>query len=137
MRCVFRTTHCCLCTVCPLLSRITQDTIQPTDTASNTTTSTPMPAMKVVNFSIHRHSQYIEFDLIRAQGVIGNCVVACTLVDNLDRVLVLEHSLHRSSKQLHANSTKLTTVLQLDNSDMLYWFVVYTLDILVCTLEIQ
>ncbi len=53
MRCVFSAcdTYCCLCTVCPLLSRITQDTIQPTDTASNRATSTPMPAMKVVEFS--------------------------------------------------------------------------------------
>ncbi len=53
MRCVFRATHSCLCTVCPLLSRITQDTIQPTDTASNRATSTPMPAMKVVELSVH------------------------------------------------------------------------------------
>ncbi len=37
-----------VCAQCPLLSRITQDTIQPTDTASNRATSTPMPAMKVV-----------------------------------------------------------------------------------------
>ncbi len=51
MRCVFRTTHCCLCTVCPLLSRITQDTIQPTDTASNRAAITPMPAMRVVELS--------------------------------------------------------------------------------------
>ncbi len=47
MRCVFRTTHCCLCTVCPLLSRITQDTIQPTDTASNRAARIPMPAVRV------------------------------------------------------------------------------------------
>ncbi len=50
---MFRTTHCCLYTVCPLLSRITHDTIQPTDTASNRATSTPMTAMKVVELPAH------------------------------------------------------------------------------------
>ncbi len=58
MRCVFTCdTYCCLYTVCPLLSRITQDTIQPNDTASNRATSTPMPAMKVVELLVHA-----EFD---------------------------------------------------------------------------
>ncbi len=101
MRCVFRAcdTYCCLCTVCLLLSRITQDTIQPTDTASNRATSTPMPAMKVVELSVH-----VEFDLIVVRVVIGNCVVVigncvvvCTLLDNDDGVLFPEHSLRISS----------------------------------------
>ncbi len=50
-----------------------------------------MPAMKVVELSVH-----VEFDLIGVRVVIGNCVVVCTLLDNVDGVL-LEHSLRISS----------------------------------------
>ncbi len=56
--------------------RITQDTIQPSDTASNRATSTPMTAMKVVELLISTHA--CSLIMIRAQGVI----TACTLVDN-------------------------------------------------------
>ncbi len=45
LRCTY--THCCLAPVLILLSRITQDTIQPTDTTSNRAPSTPMPAMEL------------------------------------------------------------------------------------------
>ncbi len=76
MRCVFSAcdTYCCLCTVCPLLSRITQDTIQPTDTASNRATSTPMPA---VELSVH-----VDLSL-SVNDVLGNGVVSPMLVDGV------------------------------------------------------
>ena len=65
-----------------------------------------MPAVRLVELPVHLKSN-LKSDLIGPHVVLGNGVVACTLVDSVDSVLVLEHSLRTNNSKVHKAVTLL------------------------------